>query len=243
MGQSVAHDAERVRISSVDTRARRNCSLTKVKNKRMDAPPVAASNLPEWSVRQPLNRGRVRYENYGCLLRGRRLYCRSNFVFTTASIDGNASPKDKVWNRTDTGMRRFNRFLLDATARFRIKCDSASLIAVKTVVSCDVGQHISIGDIFGGDEISIGDGDCEPVLYITPGCCQNHSMSGLGWVGPELATKIQVKARSASLSLGASKSDLGICYAVARTQQVGNIQATCRRVRQQQDRMLPNFNG
>ena len=120
MGQSVAHDAERVRISSVDTRARRNCSLTKVKNKRMDAPPVAASNLPEWSVQQPLNRGRVRHENYGCLLRGRRLYCRSNFVFTTASIDGNASPKDKVWNRTDTGMRRFNRFLLDATARFAL---------------------------------------------------------------------------------------------------------------------------
>jgi hypothetical protein len=68
-------------------------------------------------------------------------------------------------------------------------------------------------------------------------------MSRLGRIGPELAAKIQVEARSAGFSLGASKGHLRIGYTVARTQQVGNIEATCRRIGQQQNGMLPNVDG
>lgn len=107
---------------------------------------------------------------------------------------------------------------------FRIKSDGTRLIAVKTVVGGNVSQHIRIGDVLRCDEVSIGDCNGEPVLRVTPSGCQNHGMSSLGRIGPELATKIQVEARCASFSLGASKGDLRIGYAVARTQQIGNIE-------------------
>ena len=171
------------------------------------------------------------------------MYCRSNFVFAAPSIDGNASSKDKVRNRTDTGIGRLGRFLLDAAVLFGIKCNGTRLIAVEAVVGCDVGQHIRIGDILRCDEVSIGDCNRKPMLRVTPSGCQNQGMSCLGRIGPELTTKIQVEARSASLSLGASKGGLRIGYAVARTQQVGNIKATCRRIRQQQDGVLPDINN
>ncbi|AOJ76462.1 hypothetical protein WJ35_15160 [Burkholderia ubonensis] len=145
-------------------------------------------------------------------------------------------------NRTDTGTGRPGRFLLDAAVLFRIKCDGTRLVAVETVVGCDVGQYIRVGNILRFDEVSVSDYNGEPVLRVTTSGCQNHGMSSLSRIGPELAAKIQGEARSASFSLGASKGHLRIGYAVARTQQVGNIEATCRRIGQQQNGMLPDIN-
>ncbi|VWD40343.1 hypothetical protein BCO18430_06699 [Burkholderia contaminans] len=171
------------------------------------------------------------------------MYRRGNLVFAAPAIDGNASAKDKVRNRTDTGIGRLERFRFDATVLFGIKSDGARLIAVKTVVGGNVGQHVRIGDVLRCDEISMTDGNCEPVLRVKPGGCQNHGMSSLSRIGPELATKIQVEARSAGFSFRASEGDFRIGYAVARAQQIRNVEAACRRIRQQQDWMLPNVDG
>ncbi|KGE09904.1 hypothetical protein LA03_13275 [Burkholderia gladioli] len=133
-------------------------------------------------------------------------------------------------NRTDTGTGRPGRFLLDAAVLCRIKRDSTSLITVKSVVGCDVGQYIGIGNILRFDEVSVSDCRGEPVLRVTPSGCQNHGMSSLSRIGPELTAKIQIEARSAGLSFRASKCDFGIGYAVARAQQVGNVEAACRRI-------------
>ncbi len=111
-----------------------------------------------------------------------------------------------------------------------IKRDGASLIAVKTVVGCDVGQYIGIGNILRFDEVSVSDCNCEPVLRVKPSGCQNHGMSSLSRIGPELAAKIQVEARSAGFSFRASKGDFWIGYAVARAQQIRNVEAASQRI-------------
>jgi len=158
-------------------------------------------------------------------------------------MNGNASAEDEVWNRTDPGIRRLDRFLFDAVVLCRIQRDSPGPITLETVVGCDVGQYIGIGNILPFDEVCVSDCDCEPVLRVKPCSCQDHGMSSLSRIGPELAAKIQVEARSTSFSFRAGKGDFWIGDAVARAQQVRNVEAVSRRIRQQQDWMLPNVDG
>lgn len=161
-----------------------------------------------WQCRRPTSNGR-RPNASKRNRAGRRAYRRSDLVLAATAIDRNTFPKDKVRNRTDTGIHRPGRFRLDAAVLRRIECNGTRLVAVETMAGCDVGQHLRIGDVLRCDEVGIGDGDGEPMLGVAPGGGEDQRMRGLGRIGPELATEIQVETRRACFSSGRAKAAFG----------------------------------